>query len=186
MLPPVRLQAGFGQASTSPWRALSASAPKTAPVFSSTCDSRFESSDGAIPLRDATYDSVSSPSRSPLAHLNLKSGGCALCDFPLFDMAFPLPFSPTLEMIGAFLSRGHGVSRNREPYYSSRRPLGPVEVRLGPRKVDEAARHLKELADRVDQEHEGSPSFLAVVTGIQAAYRREDGAYVIPLATMAP
>ena len=32
-------------------------------------------------------------------------------------MAFPFPFSPTLEMIGAFLSRGYGVSRNREPYY---------------------------------------------------------------------
>lgn len=86
-------------------------------MFSSTCDFHFESSDGAIPLRDATCDSVSSPSRSSLTHLDLKSGGYALCDFPLSDMAFPLPFPPTLEMIGAFLSRGGVVSRNREPYY---------------------------------------------------------------------
>ena len=62
----------------------------------------------------------------------------------------------------------------------------PVEVKLGSRQVDEAARRLRRLADRVDQEHEGSPSFLAVVTGTQAAYHREDGVYVIPLATMAP
>lgn len=61
--------------------------------------------DGAMPLRDATCDSVSSPSRSSLTHLDLNSGGYALWDFPFSDMPFRLPFTPSPEMVGVFLRR---------------------------------------------------------------------------------
>ena len=84
---------------------LSASAPKTASMFSRTCDFHLESTDGAMTLRDATCDSVSSPSRSSLTHLDLNSGGYALWDFPFSDMPFRLPFTPSPEMVGFFLRR---------------------------------------------------------------------------------
>lgn len=61
-----------------------------------------------------------------------------------------------------------------------------IEVKLGSRQIDEASAHLKKLANRIDQDHEGSLSFLAVLTGTAAAYRRDDGVFVIPLATLAP
>ena len=51
---------------------------------------------------------------------------------------------------------------------------------------DIAAAHLKKLADRIDQDHEGRPSFLMVLTATAAAYRRDDGVLVVPLATLAP
>ena len=61
-----------------------------------------------------------------------------------------------------------------------------VEVKLGTRLVDEAAAHLKKLAARVDCDREGTPVFLMVLTASPAAYRREDGVLVVPLATLAP
>ena len=42
------------------------------------------------------------------------------------------------------------------------------------------------FSNRIDQEHEGTPSFLMVLTGTAAAYRRDDGVFVVPLATLAP
>lgn len=62
----------------------------------------------------------------------------------------------------------------------------PVKVKMGASQVDVAAKHLKKLADRVDQAHEGVPSFLMVLTATAAAYRREDGVLVVPLAMLAP
>ncbi|MDO5094282.1 MAG: hypothetical protein Q4D79_12880 [Propionibacteriaceae bacterium] len=62
----------------------------------------------------------------------------------------------------------------------------PVEVKLGEQQVDEAAAHLRKLASRVDTERMGAPSFLMVVTGGQAAYRRDDGVLVVPLACLRP
>lgn len=61
-----------------------------------------------------------------------------------------------------------------------------AEVKLGSRQVDEAAKHLKRLAARVDCDREGEPSFLMVLTGTPTAYRREDGVLVVPLTTLAP
>jgi predicted AAA+ superfamily ATPase len=59
------------------------------------------------------------------------------------------------------------------------------EVKLGGEKrIDEGARHLLALADRVDERRTGSPSFLAVVTGGRYAYTRADGVHVIPLGCM--
>ncbi len=63
---------------------------------------------------------------------------------------------------------------------------GLVEVKLGSRQIDEASAHLRKLAERIDQEHEGAPSFLMVLTGTATAYCRGDGVFVVPLATLGP
>ncbi|MDM8163703.1 DUF4143 domain-containing protein [Collinsella intestinalis] len=62
----------------------------------------------------------------------------------------------------------------------------PVEVKMGHKAIDAGARHLVKLAERVDTSHEGTPSFLMVLTSTEAAYRREDGVLVVPLACLAP
>ena len=60
----------------------------------------------------------------------------------------------------------------------------PVEVKLSSRQIDEAATQLRRLRDRVDADRMGEPSFLAVLTAGAAAYRRDDGVLVIPLACL--
>ena len=59
-----------------------------------------------------------------------------------------------------------------------------VEVKLGARMVDEAAKNLLRLRDAVDFEKMNRPSFLLVMTGDKYAYQREDGVYVVPLACL--
>lgn len=61
-----------------------------------------------------------------------------------------------------------------------------VEVKMGNSRIDEGAKHLLKLKERVETAHEGEPSFLMVLTSTQTAYLREDGVYVAPLATLAP
>lgn len=56
-----------------------------------------------------------------------------------------------------------------------------VEVKLGNKQIEEAAKHLKELARKIDDEKMGKPSFLMVVTGGEFAYQRPDGVYVVPI-----
>ena len=56
-----------------------------------------------------------------------------------------------------------------------------VEVKLGNMQIEEAAKHLKELARKIDDEKMGKPSFLMVVTGGEFAYQRPDGVYVVPI-----
>ena len=63
---------------------------------------------------------------------------------------------------------------------------GLVEVKLGSGAIEKAAVHLKKLARKVDFSYEGEASFLMVVTGTQAAYCRDDGVIVAPLASLAP
>lgn len=63
---------------------------------------------------------------------------------------------------------------------------GAVEVKLGAKRIEEGAKHLLKLADRVDAAKEGAPSFLMVLTAEQALYRRPDGVYVVPLAGLRP
>lgn len=63
---------------------------------------------------------------------------------------------------------------------------GAVEVKMGNSRIEEGAKHLRKLADRVESAHEGSPAFLMVLTSTQTAYQRDDGVVVIPLATLAP
>lgn len=62
----------------------------------------------------------------------------------------------------------------------------PIEVKLGEKYVDEAAKHLQELANRVDHTNMGAPSFLMILTAGAAAYQREDGVYIVPLGVLGP
>ena len=57
---------------------------------------------------------------------------------------------------------------------------------MGNSRIDQAAKSLKKLADRVDQGHEGAPAFLMVLTSTTAAYRRAVGVLAVPLASLAP
>ena len=60
-----------------------------------------------------------------------------------------------------------------------------IEIKVGLDKVDEAAGNLKRLRDKACANEKAKviePSFMAVVTGMgEAAYRRSDGVYVIPV-----
>lgn len=58
---------------------------------------------------------------------------------------------------------------------------GAMVVKLNPAREDEAARNLLRLADAVDTERMGAPSFLAVVCATGYAYTRADGVHVIPI-----
>lgn len=56
-----------------------------------------------------------------------------------------------------------------------------VDVKLGPKEIEDAAVHLLELKNKVNTEKMREPSFLMILTGSEIAYRREDGVYVVPL-----
>ncbi|WP_102338216.1 ATP-binding protein [Collinsella provencensis] len=57
-----------------------------------------------------------------------------------------------------------------------------IEVKLGgSQRIDEGAKNLLLLAEKVDAEKTGSPEFLMVLTGGQFAYTRPDGVHVVPL-----
>lgn len=56
-----------------------------------------------------------------------------------------------------------------------------VEVKLGSKEIEDGAKHLIELRNKVDTSKVGEPSFLMVVTGGQFAYRRQDGVFVVPI-----
>ena len=56
-----------------------------------------------------------------------------------------------------------------------------VEVKLGHKQIEEAAENLKKLANKVDLEKMGKPSFLMVLTCGEFAYQREDGVFVVPI-----
>ncbi|MBQ3338939.1 MAG: DUF4143 domain-containing protein [Atopobiaceae bacterium] len=60
----------------------------------------------------------------------------------------------------------------------------PIEVKMGAGRIDEGAKHLIRLANRVDQERMGAPSFMMVLTSTPTAYRRDDGVLVVPLACL--
>ena len=56
-----------------------------------------------------------------------------------------------------------------------------IEIRLGSKETEEAARHLIELKNKVNTEKMQEPSFLMILTGTELAYRRADGVYVVPV-----
>ena len=61
---------------------------------------------------------------------------------------------------------------------------GAIEIKLGAKQIDEAAKNLLKLANKVDIRQK--PSFLAVVTATQYGYKRDDGVYVIPIGCLKP
>ena len=64
---------------------------------------------------------------------------------------------------------------------------GAIEVKLrSEESIEEGARHLRTLANKVNMDKMKAPSFLMVLTATEVAYRREDGVYVVPLACLAP
>ena len=58
---------------------------------------------------------------------------------------------------------------------------GAIEVKMGGKEIDDAADNLKALEEKIDISKMGAPSFLAVLTAGEYAYRREDGVYVVPI-----
>ena len=61
---------------------------------------------------------------------------------------------------------------------------GAIEVKLGNKEIEYAAKNLLALKEKVNTEKMKEPSFLIVLTGGQFAYRREDGVLVIPVGCM--
>ena len=62
-----------------------------------------------------------------------------------------------------------------------------AEVKLGgPNAVEEAARSLRRLRDKVDVDRVGPPSKLAVITATGYAYDRPDGITVLPITSLGP
>ncbi|MBQ9457225.1 MAG: ATP-binding protein [Bacilli bacterium] len=61
------------------------------------------------------------------------------------------------------------------------------EVKLGGNEdIEDAAKKLLAIANDIDAEKTGNPSFLMVITKGPLAYRRPDGVYVVPLACLKP
>ena len=60
------------------------------------------------------------------------------------------------------------------------------EVKLGPRLVEEGARNLLRLAERVDQRVVGPPRALGVIVAGGYGYTRPDGVGVIPIGALGP
>jgi hypothetical protein len=60
---------------------------------------------------------------------------------------------------------------------------GLIEVKLGGEKnIEEGAKTLLQLAEKIDSEKMYAPSFLMVLTGTSKyAMRRPDGVYVVPI-----
>ena len=64
---------------------------------------------------------------------------------------------------------------------------GLIEVKLGGEQdVEEAARKLAIIRDDIDEEKTGKPAFLMVITKGNAAIKRKDGVYVVPLGCLKP
>ena len=60
------------------------------------------------------------------------------------------------------------------------------EVKLGPRAVEEGARNLLRLAERVDPQTVGPPRALGVIVASGYGYTRPDGVGVIPIGALGP
>ena len=61
------------------------------------------------------------------------------------------------------------------------------EMKLGDNAdIEDAANKLRNIAEDIDTEKTGKPSFLMVITKGPIAYRRPDGVYVVPLASLKP
>ena len=58
---------------------------------------------------------------------------------------------------------------------------GAVEVKLGSSEIETACKHLLEFRNRVNTNKMKEPSFLAVVTGTEYGFKRDDGILIIPI-----
>ncbi len=60
---------------------------------------------------------------------------------------------------------------------------GAIEIKMGPRLVEEASSNLLKLKDKIDTGHMNPPSFLTVITGTGNGYamRQKNGVIVVPI-----
>ena len=58
---------------------------------------------------------------------------------------------------------------------------GAIEVKLGNKQIEQAAKNLLKLEEKINADKMRKPSFLMVITGGQYAYRRKDGVIVAPI-----
>lgn len=56
-----------------------------------------------------------------------------------------------------------------------------IEVKLGHNQIEEAARNLLKLKEKINTDKMGEPSFLMVITGGEYAYKRSDGVLIVPI-----
>ena len=61
-----------------------------------------------------------------------------------------------------------------------------LEVKMNPDHIEPAADSLKRFVAKVDTSKVGDPAFIGIVTTRWAAYRREDGVVVLPIAALGP
>lgn len=61
-----------------------------------------------------------------------------------------------------------------------------LEVKLGKSEIDDGARSLLSLADKINKQSMGAPSFCAVITPGGYAYQRADGVFVLPISCLRP
>jgi predicted AAA+ superfamily ATPase len=56
-----------------------------------------------------------------------------------------------------------------------------IEVKLGTKQIEEAAKNLLILKSKINEESMGKESFLMILTGGQYAYQRKDGIWIVPI-----
>ncbi len=56
-----------------------------------------------------------------------------------------------------------------------------IEIKLGTKEIEEAAKHLLALKQRVNTQKMREPAFLMIITGEGFAYQRKDGVFVVPV-----
>jgi len=57
---------------------------------------------------------------------------------------------------------------------------GAIEVKMGSKEIEDAAKNLLKLKEKINLDKMKDPSFLMVLTASEYAYRRPDGVYVVP------
>ena len=61
---------------------------------------------------------------------------------------------------------------------------GAIEVKLGAKQIEEAAKTLIQFKDKIDIDKSGEPAFLMVLTASELSYIREDGVYVVSIGNL--
>ena len=81
-----------------------------------------------------------------------------------------MPYEPQIHSLIASITKVNGR-------------YGLIEIKLGgDRLIEEGAKSLKVMDEKIDTDKMYAPSFLMVLTGTgDFAYRRKDGVYVIPI-----
>ncbi len=80
-----------------------------------------------------------------------------------------------------FHYRDHGGQEADAILHFKTGQWGAIEVKLGNKAIDNGAKSLLKLKEKINTDAMSSPSFLAVITANGYAYKRPDGVYVIPI-----